>query len=104
MRDNCGYYRQHMDARYMPAVLHSVNGLACSAFQHSMKLFKISNMIGRNDTNHLGICRIGIRTQDYAITSHVDKSDLIPTKTELQLMDEWQNMLSSSHLHPVGQK
>ena len=98
------YYRQNTDARYLPGVLHSVNELASSATKHSMKLVKGSRIFCSTQTNHLEICSIGIRTSDYAVSSHIDKTDRLSKSAETGVLNRWKQMLDVGTLHPHEQR
>ena len=99
MSEHSVHYRQHMDARYMPQALHAVNHLACRTFQKSVTFFKWAKMMGIPKERHLGFCRIAIRTQNYCVSSHVDKSNKQTTADMVLMSRTWMGILSIKVLH-----
>ena len=104
MSATSSYYCQETDARYLPGVLHSVNDLAASVTKHSMNLLKGSIMFCCTKTNHLEIYTIAIRTSNYSVTSHIDKSNKLTKATETELLNRWKQMLDDGTLHPNEQR
>ena len=105
MNATLSYYCQNTDARYLPGVLHSVNDIAASATKHSIiTLFKGSRMFCCTKMNHLEICTIAIRTSNYSVMSHIDKSDKLTKASETELSNRWKQMLDGGTLHSTEER
>ena len=104
MSATSSYYCQNTDARYLPGVLHSVNDLASSATKHSMKLVKGSRIFCCTETNHLEICSIAIRTSNYSVSFHIDKTDRLSKSAETGVLSRWKQMLDDGTLIPHEQQ
>ena len=104
MSDKSHYCRQHTDARYLPGLIHSVNDLASNACEHGLKVFKGSCLFLSSKQNPFLICRISIRTRNYAITSHIDRTDMLDKSDKEDIFKKWTTMLEDGSLHPVEER
>ena len=104
MSDKCHYYRQHTHERYLPGLIHSVNKFTSNACKHSMKIFKGSCLFPSSKRNLFVIYSRAIWTRNYAITSHIDRTDMLDKSDKEELFKQWATILQDGNIHPVEER